>query len=97
MIAPESAVTIEPIDHWSESLGLSPIMSFASFTTMPHQFCPLQYGEVFGDCRLRDSSVSGQGMDRLLSLSGQHLEEGASRRIRKRAKYGIGVSRFHCR
>jgi hypothetical protein len=69
-VAPEGAVVMKPIDDRRQRIGLRPIVGFASFAAMPHQFCFFQDCEVLGDSRLGYACIASQGVHSLFSTAG---------------------------
>ena len=50
-------------------------MGFTTLMAVAHKFCALEYDEMLGDGRLGDSGAAGQGVDGLLAIAREPLED----------------------
>ena len=95
--APEGAVKVEPVNHGGEGVGVGAVVGFTAVTAKADELGRFEDGEVLGDGGLGDSGGVSQGMDGLLAVAGELLEDGAPGRVGEGAKDGIGSGCFHAK
>lgn len=86
---------IEPVDHGGQGIGLRVVVRFASVAAVAYQLCALEHGQMLGDRGLGDSGIASEGVDGLLAVASQVLEDGAAGGVGESAEDEIGIGQRH--
>jgi hypothetical protein len=74
---------------------LSAVVSLAPGAAVADELGALEYGEVLGDGGLGDAGVEREGVDGLLAVAGELLEDGAAGGVGEGAEDVIADGRRH--
>jgi len=78
LLAPERGVNTEPVHDRPQGFRIGAVARFPADASIAYEARLLQHVQMFGDSRLRNRGAGSKGVNRLLALATQSLEQSAS-------------------